>query len=294
MGPAGLATARAMGAVVRWAELLKAGGSGCTLYESALQAVRLAKDSVAISATSWKLGHKRTAAVVRHAHALEQLLGEASALLNYPSQTVEGLERLVRHEFALRKVRGVTAAIAGSPVPTAQPRPRLFPTARTALLSGGSLNQGMRMAAASALSGWAAVALGLDHPLWASMGAVAALQGLNYSITVQRSIQRLVGKVIGALLALALLSMPLGFWPAVAIVIIFIVLAELLVMTNYTLTTVVVTPMALIMTGLGAQLAPVAAFTRVGDTLVGVVIGVGVAALSISAADRHQLGNTTP
>ncbi|WP_432641503.1 FUSC family protein [Arthrobacter polaris] len=146
------------------------------------------------------------------------------------------------------------------------------------------------MAAASALAGWAAVVLGLEHPLWASMGAVAALQGLNYSITVQRSIQRLVGNALGAVVALALLSMPLGFWPAVAMVIVFQVLAELLVMTNYTLTTIVVTPMALIMTGLGQQLAPAAAFARVGDTLVGVVIGVLVAALSISLSDRHHLG----
>lgn len=84
-------------------------------------------------------------------------------------------------------------------------------------------------------------------------------------------------------------ALSLGFWPSVALVVVFQVLAELLVLKNYTLTTIAVTPMALIMTGLGSQLGPEAAFSRVADTLVGVVIGVLVAAASISLADRHHL-----
>ncbi|MDJ0315408.1 FUSC family protein [Arthrobacter sp. H35-D1] len=300
MGPARLATARAVGAVVRWGghpgtatEATGLRGSGSRdagLREAALRAVDTARDSVAISATSQVPGKKRAAVLARHAHALELLLAEASAVLGTAAPSAESLERLARHEATLRKVRGLAKTSPGRQSHPAPVRPRLFPTARTALLSRDSLSQALRMAAASALAGWAAVVLGLEHPLWASMGAVAALQGLNYSITVQRSIQRLVGNVLGAVVALALLSMPLGFWPAVAMVIVFQVLAELLVMTNYTLTTIVVTPMALIMTGLGTQLAPEAAFVRVGDTLVGVVIGILVAALSISLSDRHHLG----
>ena len=293
MGPARLATARAIGAVVRWGEIRGTKtqhAQEAGLREAALVSVETARDSVAISATSRVSGRKQAAMMARRAHALERLLAEASALLCSAAPSTEGLACLARHEAELRKVRGLSAANPGRDVPPAPRRPRLFPAARTALLSRDSVNQALRMAAASALAGWAAVVLGLEHPLWASMGAVAALQGLNYSVTVQRSIQRLVGNVLGAVVALALLSMPLGFWPAVAMVIVFQVLAELLVMTNYTLTTIVVTPMALIMTGLGAQLAPAAAFTRVGDTLVGVVIGVLVAALSISVSDRHHVG----
>lgn len=58
---------------------------------------------------------------------------------------------------------------------------------------------------------------------------------------------------------------------------------------NYTLTTIAVTPMALIMTGLGTNLGPDAAVSRVADTLVGVVIGTVVAAVSISRSDKQHL-----
>lgn len=200
------------------------------------------------------------------------------------------LSHLARHEGQLRKIRGTV----GVPAPAAGSRDTakassFLSTGLAGFGSRNSLNQGLRMAAAAALSGWVAIALGLGHPLWASMGAVAALQGLNYSMTVQRGIQRLVGNVLGALVAVALLSLALGFWPSVAMVVVFQVLAELLVLRNYTLTTIAVTPMALIMTGLGSHLGPEAAMTRVADTLVGVVIGVLVAAVSISLADKAHL-----
>ena len=42
----------------------------------------------------------------------------------------------------------------------------------------------LRIVAASALAGWLAAGAGLEHPLWASMGAIAAMQGLNYKQTV--------------------------------------------------------------------------------------------------------------
>ncbi|MGO2542864.1 MAG: FUSC family protein, partial [Specibacter sp.] len=201
----------------------------------------------------------------------------------------------------LRKVRGIPAGALPAPGaagPTgssaAAPDSAVAPlgflaAARSELGARASIHQALRMAAAAVLAGWAAVGLGFDHPLWATMGAVAALQGMNYAVTVQRSIQRLVGNVVGAAVAVVLLSMSLGFWPSVVFVITFQVLAELLVLKNYTLTTIAVTPMALIMTGLGSHLGPDAAFSRVADTLIGVVIGTLVAALSISMADRHHL-----
>ena len=66
-------------------------------------------------------------------------------------------------------------------------------------------------------------------------------------------------------------------------VVVFQVVAELLVLSNYALTTIAVTPMALIMTGLGTQLGPEAALSRVADTLVGVVLGLLVAASAFPA-----------
>ncbi|WP_154605867.1 FUSC family protein [Arthrobacter sp. AQ5-05] len=182
-----------------------------------------------------------------------------------------------------------TMAAAGAGSTALEPVETFLGVGRSGFASRSSLHQALRMATASALSGGVAVTLGLGHPLWATMGSVAVLQGLNYSMSVQRSIQRLLGNVIGALVAVGLLSLSLGFWPSVALVIGFQVLAELLVLKNYTLTTIAVTPVALIMTGLGSHLGPAAAMTRVADTLLGVVIGVLVAAVSISRTDHHHL-----
>ncbi|WP_269937325.1 FUSC family protein [Arthrobacter sp. HY1533] len=298
MGPARLATARVIAAVARLdlpaPEGTDDGGARLGAARSALLGAR---ESVAVSALPLQRSSRRTARLHGDAAGLQSLLDEAESALGLAEaqdgRLPQAVAQLKQHESRLRSLRRLPAAAAqGQPTGTAARRPappRFWAAARAGLSSRDSISQALRMAAASALSGWAAVALGLEHPLWASMGAVAALQGLNYGHTVQRGIQRLLGNVAGAVLAAALLSLSLGFWPSVALVIAFQVLAELLVLKNYTLTTIAVTPMALIMTGLGAHLGPEAAFSRVADTLVGVVIGVLVAAVSISLADRHHL-----
>ncbi|WP_315912918.1 FUSC family protein [Arthrobacter sp. lap29] len=306
LGPARLAVARSITAVVRLATQFPADAShGGTHLGAARAAVRGARGSVALSASSSfgsGSGTVRPATVRarqrrQDAEALNLILNEVESVIatvgHASSKSLAlALQRLWGYEHQLRTLRGKPSAGArpGSSPATGPQEPRNFwRTAGAGLRSRASTSQALRMAGASALSGWAAVGLGLDHPLWASMGAVAALQGLNYGHTVQRGIQRLLGNVIGAVLAIALLSLSLSFWPSVALVIVFQVLAELLVMKNYTLTTIAVTPMALIMTGLGSHLGPAAAFSRVADTLVGVVIGVLVAAVSIPLADHHHL-----
>lgn len=306
MGPARLATARAIAAVVRQHQESPGGlDDGGAHLGAARSALHGARESVALSALPLNRNTLRSVRLLNQAAALELLLDEAEAALKLTaaegSNTApEVLDRLTRHEAELRTLHGIpeTAAPAApgqqavaTPAQAARrpAPPRFWAAARAGLSSQQSVHQALRMALASALSGWAAVALGFEHPLWASMGAVAALQGLNYSHTVQRGIQRVLGNVAGAVLAVVLLSLSLGFWPSVVLVIVFQVLAELLVLKNYTLTTIAVTPMALIMTGLGSHLGPEAAFSRVADTLVGVVIGVLVAAASISLTDRHHL-----
>ncbi|WP_449373635.1 FUSC family protein [Arthrobacter psychrolactophilus] len=253
-----------------------------------------------ISAGELRPNSARSQRLHEDAEQLHLVLDDAEATLSLFDNAENvarevALTRLAQYEAELRKVRGIPAvtqrpATEDQAVSSRGTVPQGFlAAARVQMTSRASFLQALRMAAASALSGWAAVGLGLEHPLWASMGAIAALQGMNYAVTVQRSIQRLVGNVVGAAIAVVILSLSLGFWPSVALVIVFQVLAELLVLKNYTLTTIAVTPMALIMTGLGTHLGPDAALSRVADTLVGVVIGTLVAALSISLADRHHL-----
>jgi uncharacterized membrane protein YccC len=296
LAPSRLAVARGIAAVVS----LGTDDAG-PRRAAAAAALRSARGSVTVSAGTLRENSPRSHRLHQDAEQLHLLLDDAEAtlaLFEIPDSGSHGdaLARLTQHESGLRKVRGIPAvsvqlpAADSSATSSRGTSPQGFlSAARGEFSSRSSIHQALRMAIAAALSGWVAVVLGLEHPLWATMGAIAALQGLNYASTVQRSIQRLVGNVLGAAVAVVILSLSLGFWPSVILVILFQVLAELLVLKNYTLTTIAVTPMALIMTGLGTHLGPDAALSRVADTLVGVVIGTLVAALSISLADRHHL-----
>ncbi len=146
------------------------------------------------------------------------------------------------------------------------------------------INAARTMAAAAASAAIAAAA-GFAHPLWAAMGAVAALQGITYHVTVTRGLARLLGNVAGAAIAAALLAVPLGFWGAVVAIILFQTIAEITAPVNYTVASSVVTPMALLLTALGAGLSPAAAIDRVADTLIGIVVGIVIAALTITPHD---------
>ncbi len=149
--------------------------------------------------------------------------------------------------------------------------------------------RGARIAVAGALGAAIASGLGLAHPMWATMGAVATMQGVGYHLAIHRGVQRLLGNVGGALLAAGLLALPLGYWGTVAAIIVFQTVAEIASTVNYALTSLAVTPMALLLTGLGAGLAPAVALDRVLDTGVGIVTGIVIAALTISGADAKKL-----
>lgn len=296
LAPSRLAVARAISNILR----LETDDAG-PLRAAAEASLRSARESVTVSAGTLRTSNSRSMRLHQNADQLHLLLDEAEAALALFESPSDGsysdaFGRLAQHESELRKIHGIpTVSAPMTPaVPSAVSTRHLVPkgfveAAKAELTAKASIHQALRMAAAAALSGWAAVGLGLEHPLWATMGAIAALQGLSYATTVQRSIQRLVGNVLGAIVAVGILSLALGFWPSVVLVVIFQVLAELLVLKNYTLTTIAVTPMALIMTGLGTNLGPDAALSRVADTLVGVVIGIIVAAVSISHSDRQHI-----
>jgi len=148
------------------------------------------------------------------------------------------------------------------------------------------LATGARMTAAAAVSAVIAAAAGFDHPMWAATGAVATLQGVGYHLTVTRGIARLLGNLAGALIAAGLLALPLGYWGAVVSIMVFQTIAEITAPMNYAICSTAVTPMALLLTALGAGLTPAAAVDRVADTLIGIVVGIVVAALTLSATDH--------
>ena len=93
----------------------------------------------------------------------------------------------------------------------------------------------------------------------------------------------------GALIAAAVLVLDLGYWPLVAFIVLFQTITELYVTRNYAIASIFVTAMALLLTGIGEPLGADIALSRVADTLIGVVVGVVVAAVTIHRGDRHHL-----
>ncbi len=252
-------------------------------------AVSAARAAAARAREVIALGSRRDS----HTAELLALVDAAEAVIDSgPHDTLAGRRAdFVRFEAELRKTRPTIDIPREdiSAVPDLE-RPRGFVREGALLLRDRALFIGScRVLAASALAGGFAAAVGLEHPLWATMGAMAALQGVNYRHTVARAIQRLLGNVVGALIAAAVLILDLGYWPVVAVIVLLQTITELFVTRNYAVASIFVTAMALLLTGIGEPLGADIALSRVGDTLIGVVVGVVVAAVTIHRDDRHHL-----
>ena len=134
-------------------------------------------------------------------------------------------------------------------------------------------------------------ALGGSHPAWAAMGVMAVLQGPHLHVVMNRALQRMAGTVVGALLAWLLLSLS----PDVLVVILVLAAlqaaTEMVIGFNYAIGQVFVTPMALLMTWLGAArtVGPEIAPERVLETCLGAVIGVLLAVVFSTLDDRQHL-----
>lgn len=281
--PARVAVARALAAVSAVEK------NGPSAVPAARQAIAGARMAISLTPSS---------RVNAHTHELLAFVEAAEATLDSGSHDTLAARRtdFLRLEAELRRVRpelrtprsGEIAQVDTAKISAERP---------TGLLRDGLRQLGdrniligvARVTVAAILAGGVAAAMGLHHPLWATIGAMTALQGANYQHTVQRAIQRLLGNAIGAVLATGLFVLDLGFWPVVAVVVVCTTLTEMYVTRNYALASVFITTTALLITGISEPTGAEIAATRVGDTLIGVVIGVVVAALTINRHDRHHL-----
>jgi len=142
---------------------------------------------------------------------------------------------------------------------------------------------------ATLTAGVAALLIVESHWYWAMVGAVAAVSGARTSARVIRGIQRLLGTLLGVVVAAAILGLGLPPLAVIAIAILLQIAAELFVGRNYGIAMVFITPLALLMVSLAAP-TPADALLRdrVIDTLIGVAIGTVVAVAS--AAVRRRRG----
>ncbi|MEV7242357.1 FUSC family protein [Streptomyces sp. NPDC093248] len=228
----------------------------------------------------------------RTRRALEGLLVRAEVALAAPADTdpgrlrgwareLRGTGRIPRVESTREssdELLGVDAELA---VPRRPLRHRLAPLAPIAA----------RTAIGCALAGYASLALGVGRPYWALVTA-ASLYQVNVTLTWNRSIQRVVGNLLGVLVFAAVA--PLAHLHPAALVLICLAFnfgAEALISRNYWLGTVCVTPMALLITEFARSQDPGRLIgERVADTLVGALVGF-VAAVAVTnrrAGDRLE------
>jgi hypothetical protein len=141
---------------------------------------------------------------------------------------------------------------------------------------------------AGALAASVATLVGRGHPAWAVMGATAVLQGAHVHHMGVRALQRAAGTACGVAIAWPLLGAGLGFVATAAVVVALQVVTELVVARHYGLAMLTITPMALLMTSLGASPDPTAlVLDRAVDTAVGALVGVLVAVAAARPDGTH-------
>lgn len=132
----------------------------------------------------------------------------------------------------------------------------------------------LRFAAGPLIAGGIATLVGIGHPYWAAVSATVPLLGVSLEARFVRAGQRLVGTLIGVGLALALLALDPNDAVMLLIVVLLQAVAELLVLRNYGLTVIALTPLALLLSHL---VAPTPILQLAGDRAVETAIGVAVA-----------------
>lgn len=138
-------------------------------------------------------------------------------------------------------------------------------------------------------AGFAGLLIMDSHWYWAAVGAVAAVSGPQLNARVIRGIQRLVGTLLGVLVAAGILAIDLPPLAVIALVVVLQGAAELFVGRNYGIAMVFITPLALLMVHLAAP-TPVDMLLqdRAIETVIGVAVGTIVAVAS-AALRRRQL-----
>jgi hypothetical protein len=147
-------------------------------------------------------------------------------------------------------------------------------------LSGDTRVIVIRLALAAAIAVAVSAPLGVHRTYWVLLTVIAILQnGRRLRLTALRGIHRVLGTLVGlALFALVLRVNPQGLWLALLLAVLqFIV--ELVVIRNYGLALIFITPLALTIAAQGdpGDVATVT-LTRVLDTLLGAAIALLVLA----------------
>jgi hypothetical protein len=149
-------------------------------------------------------------------------------------------------------------------------------------------------AVATLIAGLIPTALGLGHPYWAMVGALAAVSGPDTTARLVRAGHRATGTLLGVAAAAVLLALPLTPLETIAAVVALQCAAELLVGRNYALALIAVTPLALLMVELAHPVGSGALLhDRVLETLLGAAVGAVVTLAAHRGSDRDVATRTS-
>lgn len=167
------------------------------------------------------------------------------------------------------------AMLPAAHVPRARPRPE------------GIGRHAATTAIAVALAGTIATAAQIGHPYWAMLAAVVPFVGRGAAVQLARGAHRILGTCLGIVVAALLLLLELPPLGVVLAVVLLQAAAELVVVRNYGLALVAVTPLALVLVHASSpEPVPQLLADRVLETLIGVAVAVAVAAASRAVRPR--------
>lgn len=120
--------------------------------------------------------------------------------------------------------------------------------------------------------------VGIGHPYWAMVSAIAGLSAATGFHRVLRATHRLVGTVLGLGLAAVLLA----FEPSGLVVVVLVIAlqggVELFIVRNYTIGLLFLTPLVLVMGRLAGDVSAAQLLLERGvETLIGVAVAIGIA-----------------
>ncbi|GAA1651499.1 FUSC family protein [Actinoplanes couchii] len=137
--------------------------------------------------------------------------------------------------------------------------------------------------AGAAVAGSIALTAGLRHPSWAMVAAVVPVVGVSTGAQILRAGHRLVGTLLGVLVAGVLFLHAPGPLEIAVLTAVLLFGAELLIARNYSLALLFITPLTI---GMSHPDTPDRLLALMADRALETVIGVVVAVALIAAAHR--------
>jgi uncharacterized membrane protein YccC len=212
-------------------------------------------------------------------HELHVLFAKAmSAAADHKQLPADAARRARRLCFLAGRPAHFDSTTDADEMPLGRPSP--WELLRDALIPGSPTRYVVARAGIGVcLAGFAALALGIEHAYWAMSAAVLVLhQGFDWVRTFQRGFERMVGTWVGLVLAGVVLTLHPQGLTLVLIIATLQFTIEMLIVRNYALAAVFITPLALTIASGGRVVDDLGGllFARGMDTLIGCALALAV------------------